>query len=228
MRLKPVAIVAVSWFLFAATGVPAAADPLEDQLTPRLAAHEGQVAVAIKHLTTGDSYAYRADEPMPTASLIKFPVMVEAYRQAAAGELDLEERVTLREDDKVPGSGILTPHFSAGLQLSLRDAIRLMIVYSDNTATNLVLEKIGVSATSKTMEQMGLPNTKIHAQVFRRETSEFPERSREFGLGSTTAAETVRLYSLLNEGQLVSPAASQAMLDHLFATTSALASVARR
>ena len=62
-----------------------------------------------------------------------------------------------------------------------------MIVFSDNTATNLVLDAIGIGATAATMEKMGYPNTKIHSKVFRRDTSVFPERSKQFGLGSTTA-----------------------------------------
>lgn len=188
---------------------------LEEKLTPLAAAHRGQVAIAVKHLDTGESFAYRADVPMPTASLIKFPVMVETYRQAADLALDLDRMIVLREEDKVPGSGILTPHFSPGTQLSLRDAVRLMIVYSDNTATNLVLDQIGLRATADQMARMGLENTKLHAQVFRHETSVFPERSQQFGLGSSTASELLELFSRLQAGQLVSKAASRAMVDHL-------------
>src|SRR5262249_3634141 len=87
--------------------------------------------------------------------------------------------------------------------------------YSDNTATNLVLDKIGIGSTAKRMEALGLPNTKIHAKVFRRDTSVFPERSKQFGLGSTTAREMVTLLELLNEGKLVSPEASKEMIKIL-------------
>ena len=85
------------------------------------------MAIAVKNLRTGESFRYRADEVMPTASLIKFPVMVEVYRQAAAGKIDLDARLTLRNEDKVPGSGVLTHHFTAGTSFPLRDAVRLMI-----------------------------------------------------------------------------------------------------
>ena len=61
------------------------AETLEERLKPLIAAHEGQVAVAVKHLERRETYFHRADEPMPTASLIKFPVMIEAYRQARTG-----------------------------------------------------------------------------------------------------------------------------------------------
>ena len=182
------------WLLFAiGLYAPCHAKSLRQKLSSLLKTHEGHVAVAIKHLATGERFEFEANRAMPTASLIKIAVMVEAYRQADAGRIDLEQRITLLAGDKVPGSGILTTHFSAGTQVSLRDAIRLMIAYSDNTATNLVLEQIGIRSTSKTMEKLGFPNTKIHAKVFRRDTSVFPDRSKRFGLGSTTALETVQL-----------------------------------
>ncbi len=200
----------------AASGALRAQPPtLESEIQPLVAAHKGRVAFAIKDLTTGETLALQGDEPMPTASLIKVAVMVESYRQADAGKVDLAEMITLRDEDKVQGSGILTTHFSSGMQLSLRDAIRLMIAYSDNTATNLVLDRIGLGATASAMEQLGLPNTKIHAKVFRGDTSIFPDRSRQFGLGSTTAHEMLQLLERLHAGQLASEPATKEMLDHL-------------
>ncbi len=188
---------------------------LADHIEPLIRAHKGKAAVAVKNLRTGESFRYHADEIMPTASLIKFPVMIEVYRQAAAGKIDLDARLTLRNEDKVPGSGVLTSHFSAGTSFPLRDAVRLMIAFSDNTATNLVLDAIGIGATAATMETMGYPQTKIHSKVFHRETSVFPERSQRFGLGSTTANEMIRLCEELHCQRLVSPQASIAMLEHM-------------
>src|SRR5437762_5180333 len=109
-----------------------AAQSLSERLLPLISAHEGDVAVAVKHLTTGESFSHKADEPMPTASLIKLPIMVEAYRQASEGKIDLAATVTFKEEDKTPGSGILSTQFSSGVTFTLRDAVRLMIAYSDN------------------------------------------------------------------------------------------------
>ncbi len=190
-------------------------DSLESRLAPLIREHKGKVAVAVKNLETGEAFAYQADEPMVTASLIKFPIMIEAYRQAADKKVDLDRPVTLKKGDKVPGSGILTAHFSDGASFPLRDAIHLMIVFSDNTATNLVLEEIGIASTAETMEKMGCPNTKAHSKIFRRDTSAFPERSKRFGIGSTTAAEMVRLLDALNKKEVVNPEAGAAMLKHL-------------
>jgi beta-lactamase class A len=188
---------------------------LEARLAPLAKAHKGKVAIAVKHLGSGETYFLNADEPMPTASLIKLAVMAEVYQQVAEGRVKLSDMVTLHDADKVPGSGILTYHFSDGATFPLRDAVRLMIVFSDNTATNLVLDKIGLRSTADRMEAWGFPNTKIHAKSFRRDTSVFPERSKRFGLGSTTAREMIGLLEKLHEGKLVSAEASKAMLEDL-------------
>lgn len=190
-------------------------DGLESRLTPLADAHQGKVAIAVKRLKTGESFYLNADEPRTTASLIKLPVMVETYTQAAEGKVKLSDPVTLHKVDMVQGSGILTSHFSDGATFSLRDAVRLMIVYSDNTATNLVLDKIGIASTGERMQRLGLPNTKIHAKVFKRETSIAPDRSKKYGLGSTTAREMVILLEKLYRGELGNPEATMAMLDHL-------------
>jgi beta-lactamase class A len=188
---------------------------LESRLMPIIKAHKGKVAVAVKHLGSGESFRYHGDQVMPTASLIKFPVMIETYRQAAAKKVDLDAFITLKKEDKVGGSGVLNYHFSDGSRFKLRDAVRLMIAFSDNTATNLVLDAIGIGATAATMETMGYPNTKIHSKVFRRETSVFPERSKQYGLGSTTADEMIRLCEAVYRKQILSPAACDEMLEHL-------------
>lgn len=191
------------------------ASDLADRIQPLLDSFEGEIAVMIKQLETGETYEYRSTEPMPTASLIKFPLMITAYEAIADGKLDLQKRITLRDEDKVPGSGILTDHFSDGTEISLRDAIHLMIVYSDNTATNLVIDQVGLPATAELMKYLGCDETVLNSKVYRRDTSIFPERSRTYGLGSTTAHDMVSLLEKLKAGQLVSEQASKQMLAHL-------------
>ncbi len=208
-------LIAVFCLVVFATQSDAASD-LAKQVQPLIDAHDGKVGVAITHLPSGESFTHRAEKPMPTASLIKFPLMITTYQAIEAGKLDLEQKITLRDEDKVPGSGILTPHFSPGATLSLNDAMHLMIVYSDNTATNLVIDQVGLPATAQVMESLDCPATKLHSKVFRRDTSIFPERSKQFGLGSTSAADMLRLYTALHAGKLVSKTASQRMLAHLY------------
>jgi beta-lactamase class A len=186
---------------------------LESRVAPLVKAHKGKVAVAIKHLKTGVECYVDSDEVMPTASLIKLPIMVETYWQAGEGKIKLDTKLTLTKDDKVTGSGVLTQNFSDGATFALRDAMRLMIVYSDNTATNLVLDQIGIPSTNVRMDKLGLPNTRINAKVFKGSTTSIaPERTKKYGLGSTTARELVKLLELIDAGKVASPEACKEMV----------------
>lgn len=190
---------------------------LEEVLLPAIKQHRGDVAVAVKNLKTGETYEYRADVAMPTASLIKFPVMIAAYEKIDAGKLDASTPIELGKRDQVAGSGILTTQFTPGLRLSLRDAIRLMIAYSDNTATNLVIDKVGIPEVNSRMEALGCNETRLNSYVFRRDTSVDPERSKQYGLGSTSARDMLKLAELLYTKKLVSEKASEVMLEHMVA-----------
>ena len=191
------------------------ATTLESRIAPLAKAHKGKVGVAVKNLKTGESFYMNEDETKPTASLIKLAVMVETYWQASEGKVKLDTKLTLTKDDKVPGSGILTNHFSDGATFPLKDAVRLMIVFSDNTATNLVLDQIGIPSTNTRMDKLGLKETRIQSKVFKRETSVDMERSKKYGLGSTTPKEMIQLLEMIDAGKVVSPEACKEMLKHL-------------
>lgn len=203
--------------LFALALSATAAEPtLESRIKPIADKHKGKVAVAVKNLATGEKYALNADEVMQTASLIKLAVMVEAYRQADAKKVDLAKTVTLTKDDKVPGSGVLTSHFSDGATFPLKDAIRLMIVFSDNTATNLVLDQTGIKTVNDTTKEFGLPETRINAKVFKGSTTSVdPERTKKYSLGSTTANDCVKLLELIHTEKAASAESCKTMLTHL-------------
>jgi len=189
---------------------------LESRIAPLVKAHRGKVTVAIKHLGNGESWYLDADEEMPTASLIKFMIMLEVYLQVSEGKVKLNDMVTLHEKDKVPGSGILTYHFSEGATFPLRDATRIMMVYSDNTATNLVLDRIGLASTNDRMKSWGFEHTRLNAKVFLGKTTSLdPERTKKFGLASTTARETLTLLEKVHQGKVVSPEVCKEMLGHM-------------
>lgn len=198
---------------------PVSADSISTDLATRIQplidAHKGDVGVAIKNLSGDGQFFFRQDKPMATASLIKLPLMVATYQQIDAGKLDPSKLIELKQGDQVPGSGILSKEFSVGLRLSLFDAIRLMIKYSDNTATNLVSDQLGLRATADSMQALGLQHTKLHSKVYRRDTSIFPQRSKRFGLGSTSASDMVVLLELLHRKQIASEESCDAMIGHL-------------
>jgi D-alanyl-D-alanine carboxypeptidase (penicillin-binding protein 5/6) len=179
------------------------------------------VAAAVRNLGTSDVYAHAADRPMPLASLVKVPVMVAAYAKAHEGRVDLDEPVTFTADDVVPGS-VVIDKLSPGATFTLRDAVRMMVAASDNTATNLIIRRIGLPATNEVLDRIGLPGIRLNSLVFRRESSLDPERSREFGLGVGTAAEVVRLMAMIHGRDLeregvVAPGSCEAMLGHMLA-----------
>ena len=207
---------ALSQPLPTATQLPTDAQ-LENSITPLIKQHRGEVGIAIRNLKTGEHFAHNADAPMPTASLIKFPLLVTTYQQVEAGKIKLDSQIELKESDKVPGSGELTEHFSAGTKLVLSDYLRLMIRHSDNTATNIVAETVGLGATAEHMEALGLKETKLHSLLYRGSTSIFPKRSSRYGIGSTTANEMVELLAKLEAGELVSAKSTTAIKEHMLA-----------
>jgi beta-lactamase class A len=114
----------------------------------------------------------------------------------------------------VPGSGVLQ-FMHPGMMLSVRDAAVLMSILSDNTATNLLLDKIAIRRVWQKMEALGLPHTKVHAKVFLRLASVAPDSSAKYGLGVTTPNEMARLFEMLANGKAVNQKADSAMLDIL-------------
>lgn len=192
------------------------ADQLRKLLLPVIERHRGEVAVVFKHLPTGETFAYRPDEAMPTASLIKLPLLMAAYKAIEKGDAQLDQRIILKKVDQVPGSGVLTPHFSPGLELSLRDAMQLMIAYSDNTATNLVIDQVGLDATNELMKSLGCTATRLNSKVYRRDTSNDPERSRKFGLGSTSCNDMLKLLEMIDRREFLSAGQSERILQHLY------------
>ncbi len=204
----------------AASLAPAQRTDLTERLRSLADAHSGRVAIAVKDLQSGTVVRIRDDEAMPTASLIKLAVMVTAYRLAEAGDVDLDDVLTLRAADKVPGAGVLREHFSDGATIRLRDAIRLMIAFSDNTATNLVIDRIGLDATNAAMKALGCDATRLHSKTYARDASLDAEASKRYGVGRTTPADAVSLLERLTRGTLVSKTADAEMLRHLAACRS--------
>jgi beta-lactamase class A len=143
------------------TAPQATASGLQRLLQAELERVPGLAGIHVKHLTTGEEAAVRGDEAFNSASVIKIPAMILAYQMAARGELDLSQRVEVRKADVRGGSGIYR-NFDLGLQPTLRDVIRQMIVTSDNTATDLVGGKVGgVAAVNRWLRANGFPTSEL-------------------------------------------------------------------
>jgi beta-lactamase class A len=177
-------------------------------------AHRGIVGYAVHNVDTGERLERRGDETFPTASLIKVPILVTVFDLVEQGQLSLDDRLTLLKIDKVPGAGNLQ-FMHDGATITVRDAAWLMSVTSDNTATNLLLDRIVIRRVWAKMEKLGLPHTKVHSKVFLRIASVAMDSSVKYGLGVTTPNEMARLFALLAEGKAVSAKADSTMLDIL-------------
>lgn len=180
-----------------------------------IAGFDGSVGLAARNLETGEEISLNADARFPTASTIKTAVMLEAWHQAADGVLSMDALITLRDSDKVGGSGVLNG-MSDGLALKVRDLVHLMIVLSDNTATNMLVNRLGTKKIDDRLISYGLAQTKIFRPTFRDGKPDvFPELEREFGLGMATPREMAKLMALIAEGRAVNREASAAMLGTL-------------
>ena len=187
---------------------------LHKQLDAIAAAHHGVLGYAISNLDTGERLSLRGDETFPTASLIKVPILVTLFDLVEQKQLSLDDPLTVLKIDQVPGSGVLQ-FMHSGMSLSVRDAAVLMSVLSDNTATNLLLDRVAIRRVWQKMESLGLPHSKVHSKTFLRMTSVAMDSSVKYGLGVSTPNEMARLFELLAQGKAVSPSADSAMLDIL-------------
>ena len=187
---------------------------LHKQLDAIAAAHHGVLGYSVSNLDTGERLSLRGDETFPTASLIKVPILVTLFDEVEQKQLSLDDPLTVLKIDQVPGSGVLQ-FMHPGMSLSVRDAAVLMSVLSDNTATNLLLDRVAIRRVWQKMESLGLPHTKVHSKTFLRITSVAMDSSVKYGLGVSTPNEMARLFGLLAEGKAVDPAADSTMLDIL-------------
>ena len=126
---------------------------------------DGVLGVAILDLTTGQKYLLHADEVFPTASSIKIAILAELYRQAQQGKLKLRDLYTLQSSDIVGGSGIagaLTPGVT---RLTLRDVAALMISVSDNSATNIIIDRVGMENVNALLDSLGLKHMRLRRKM---------------------------------------------------------------
>jgi beta-lactamase class A len=179
-------------------------------------AHRGVVGFTVRDLDAGWEFSRRGDEPFPTASLIKVPILVTVFDLVEQGKLSLDDRINVLPIDVVPGAGLLQ-HLHPGITITVRDAAWLMTTISDNTATNLLLDRLIIRRVWDKMEALGLPRSKVHSKSFLRSSSVAMDSSVKYGLGVTTPREMAQLFALLADGKAVSPRADSVMRDMLAA-----------
>jgi len=156
----------------------------------------------------GEPVMFNPDEPLVAASVIKVPIMVEAFRRIGAGTLDPNAEVVIAPEDKKPSCGALT-YMHDGLKVTVRDLIVLMIILSDNTATNLMIDMLGVEPVNETMRELGIPGITLRRKLFE------PELSRRGIQNTITARGVGMLLGRMAEGRLLGEAPDRQMMDIL-------------
>jgi len=205
----------LAFLLAAALGSSGPSDT-QSQVAAKVRTFHGEMGVYAKNLATGEIVAVNADERFPTASLIKVAVMAEVFRQIADGKLKNDTTVTLKASDKAGGETVPVNMLHPGVVLTVDDLLHLMIAYSDNTATNLLVGLVGTANVDRLLDSYGLTKTRLYRPTFRDGRADvLPEEEREFGLGSTTPREAATLLALIAEGKVVSRAACDAMVKLL-------------
>src|SRR5450432_3128876 len=206
----------------AAFAQPLHGEGLPDTLRARIADFQGAVSLYAKNLDSGAGIGIREAEPVRTASTIKLAIMAAVFDLVARGQAKWTEPLTVTAAEKVAGSGVIASELSDGVQLPLRDLVHLMMVLSDNTATNMILERISPDAVNAYLDRIGIRTTRslrkirgdgadLKAANGWSAAGKLPENQR-FGIGVSTPRDMVTILERIERGELVNPEASREML----------------
>lgn len=158
---------------------------------------DGVLGVAVKDLKKGDTIFINENEIFPQASSIKIAILLEVFKQVEGGKIKWDEFIDLKKEMKVGGSGILQILGEPFLSISIKDLCKLMIVLSDNTATNILIERIGMDSVNKRMENIGLKMTKLNRKMMD------IQASREGKENLSTPYETLGLLEKIWRGEIL-------------------------
>lgn len=176
---------------------------LDDLLQPLAQGFSGALSVAFYDFRTGERYLYRAEATMRAASLIKLPLLVLALERASSGALSLKARYPLRAEDQVGGAGVLQA-LAPGLALTLEDLLTLMIIVSDNTATNMVIDILGEATINPSLQTLGLTQTRLVGKL-QLPLAQQNAAQRRGEANATSALDVLGLLLRLEQGELLAP-----------------------
>jgi len=142
----------------------ASAEPLSDRVAALTKNFKGSVYVYAKNLKTGKAFSLNGDSRVKTASTIKLPILCTLESLIAQGKVRWDERLVLKPEDKVTGSGVLGS-LADGTDLTVRNIATLMIIVSDNTATNLIIDRITADAVNDYLDSIGIHQTRSNRKV---------------------------------------------------------------
>jgi len=191
--------------------------PLAEDLSAKLSAdlnrmaadYDGVMGIFVKDLTSGQTFAVNADTIFPQASSIKIPLLIELMRQAQSGKINLRDRVDIHRAGLVGGSGVLQFFSDGGSSISIHDLAVLMVVLSDNSATNLLIDRVGMDNVNSMLDGLDLHRTRL-ARKMMDITAEQAGRENQ-----STPREMATLVEQLNAGKLLDAEHTKATLEIL-------------
>jgi beta-lactamase class A len=179
---------------------------LETELLSIAATYSGKCTFALTDLSSGESIGHDEGDVMPTASLIKVPVLTALYRAVDEGRVSLSDRIRYGDEHRCLGSGVLS-RMTPGVEMTVRDAAVLMIIISDNSATNMVIDLVGLERVNGAMGGFGLQQTTIFQRLGDPKAGLDARK-----MSVSTASEMTRLLELIARHEAVSPETSEDML----------------
>ena len=174
---------------------------LEKRIAAELYCYQGKMSVFVDDLQ-GHTVEVGADEEFETASTIKAFILAALYLQAQRGKADLAEEITYEQSQFVDGSGMLRA-LGVGAKLKVKDTATMMIICSDNIATNMIIDYLGLDTINACIRELGFAHTVLHNPLH------FDRYRR---LGTTTPRDYAALFARIAKGELVSREASAEML----------------
>lgn len=170
----------------------------ETRLQEIAAGTRGALGLVAVDLTSGERFAVHEDLVFPQGSAIKIPILMEVYKQAGEGKFKLSDLEWVRKEHQVGGSGVLKELGDATSELSIRDLAVLMILVSDNTATNMLIDLVGMEQINATLASLGLRHTRVQRRMID------PAASARDQENLSTPAEAARIMEVLYRGEFLS------------------------
>jgi beta-lactamase class A len=198
------------------------AQTMEEAVRARIAGFDGRVTLYARNLDTGASFGIKETDPVRTASTIKLPILCAVSDLVASGKAKWTDLLTIRPEDKVTGSGVIGSELSDGLQLPLRDVANLMMVLSDNSATNMIIERFTADAVNAYLDRIGIKTTRsmrkvrgdgavLKAAEGWSAAGKLPE-NQKYGLGVSTPRDMVAILEKLDKGEIAGSAGILAIM----------------
>jgi len=185
-----------------------AAQALETAVRERIRDFPGTVSLYAKNLDSGATFGIHETEPVRTASTIKLTIMLAVFDAVARGQARLTDLLTVTAQEKASGSGVIASEISDGVQLPISDVVHLMIVLSDNSATNMLIERFTADAVNAYLDKLGIKTTRLMRKIMGgggdpkpSAAGKLPE-NQKYGLGMSTPKDMVAILERLEKGDL--------------------------